>query len=608
MDTIKNCIDREEVLHSSITNRLKEIFQSSLEYMDTHRDRQVAKALIAELTSVKFATKLQGIQSRQGTASAKKGLATNLQKYSDIKTTSQVVRNDLSNLQQHRLTQRIISKCKVQEIRTIAEGRGRKLKSTEFPELGLVLEYAFGELDTQRGGGGLEAHPRLITGTLYRGADSITTMQQAREVLLSMAPQGFSISLSACYNYTENYRQGSAQAKRHHAGKEVNASISLRKPPRTGVQQLVINLHWSTCNVNYHIDTCNKSQQCLTVSKDAKAVVMADIAPVQVTGHSWKKREVPDHSWDQSRTNSVTPMTFLFLETKITGKSLVETFKITRTGQGVTLLYLSFFEPDTTFKCMNEILYLLANLCLDSLFRDKQSGGLKKELIFVVDNGPQEKPSSPLVQMCMARLLKLLKLDRIGQILFAEYHSKRNFVERVHAEENSVLSKHGPFCSQQLHKNPETGSEKHKQNMELMANKVTKCLRTASFGGKYLLCYRGIKRKDFLFDDEDRLNSFLSFSEHGKQEFCGSYAIKSGELLTQLHVAWDVNTEYQGDYMSDYKLINNTFMSETTAWKDKYSTILYNLLTNLKRYEIQPLPDIERWLSVMNCITCPTRR
>ena len=96
----------------------------------------------------------------------------------------------------------------------------------------------------------------------------------------------------------------------------------------------------------------------------------------------------------------------------------------------------------------------------------------------------------------MARLLKLLKLDRIGQISFAEYHSKRNFVERVHAEENSVLSKHGPFCSQQLHKNPETCSEKHKQNMELMANEVTKCLRTASFGGKSLLCYRGIKRKD----------------------------------------------------------------------------------------------------------------
>ena len=57
--------------------------------MDTHRVRQVAKALIAELTSVRFAIKLQGIQSKQGTTSAKKGLAANLQKYSDIKTTSQ---------------------------------------------------------------------------------------------------------------------------------------------------------------------------------------------------------------------------------------------------------------------------------------------------------------------------------------------------------------------------------------------------------------------------------------------------------------------------------------------------------------------------------------
>lgn len=355
IESVKNCIDTEQVLRSSITDRLKETFQLSLEYMDTHRDRQVAKALIAELTSVRFATKLQGIQSRQGTTSAKNRLVINLQKYSDIKTTSQIVRSDLTNLQQHRLTQRIISCRKMKEIHTIGEGRGRKLKSTEFPELGLVLEYAFGELDTQVGGGGLEAHPRLTTGTLCRGVDNVTTMQQVREVLLFMAPEGFSISLSACYNYTENYRQGSAQAKRHHAGKNVNASISLRKSLRTGVQELVVNLHWSTCNVNCHIDTCDKSPQCLVVSKDAKAIIMADIAPVQVTGHSWKKREVPDHSWDQSRTNAITPMTFLFLETKVTGKTLSEEdtiMYITRTGQGVTLLYLSLFEPDTTFKCI----------------------------------------------------------------------------------------------------------------------------------------------------------------------------------------------------------------------------------------------------------------
>ncbi len=513
IDAIKSTVNKEDILHKAVSDRLNGLVQSSLEYMDTHRDRQVLKSLLAELTSVKFAAKLQGLHSRQGTASAKRALVPNLQKYADIKKTSQLVRSDLTTLQQHRLTQRIISSRKLKEIRTIAEGRGRKLKSTEFPELGLALEYAFGELDTQKGGGGLEAHPRLTTGTLYRGVGNATTMQHAREILLSMAPRGFSISLSSCYNYTENYRQGSAQARRHHSGQGVNAALSLKKPPRTGVQELVVNLHWSTCNVNCIIDRCQKHPPSLVVSKDAKAVIMADIAPVQLPGPSWKKRELPDHSWDQSRTYAITPMTFLFLETKVTDATPSNqdtVVHITRTGQGVTLLNLSFFEPESTFKCMNEILLLLANPALDHFFRDRVTGGLKKELTFVVDNGPQEKPSNPLVQMCMARLLKLLKLHRICQISFAEYHSKRNFVERVHAEENRVLSKHGPFNSHEVHHRPVTvvGSTDHRDNMEHMADEVLKCLQTATFGGNPLLCYRGIKQKDFLFDDEESLHAF----------------------------------------------------------------------------------------------------
>ena len=183
------------------------------------------KALFAELTSVNFTARLQGLQSRQGTSSAKVTLRPNLGKYSNITMTSETVRNDLTNAQQYRLTQRIISSKKVKEICTIASGRGRKLKHNEFPELGIALEslqtptlelYQIRERrhtqikDTQRGGGGLEAHPRVTTGTLYRGVDSVTTMKQAREILLSMAPEGFNISLSACYNY---YRQGSAQAR-----------------------------------------------------------------------------------------------------------------------------------------------------------------------------------------------------------------------------------------------------------------------------------------------------------------------------------------------------------------------------------------------------------
>ena len=201
INTIESSVNTESILRDQFSKRVGNLIQSSLPYMDTHRDRQVVKALLAELTSVNFATKLQGLHSRQGTTTAKKALSSHLVKFSNITQTSQIVRSDLTNTQQYRMTQRIISSRKIKEIQTIAKGRGRKLKSEMFPELSVALEYAFGECDLQHGGGGLEAHPRLITGTLYKAADNVTTMKQAREILLSMAPPSFSIALSSCYNY-----------------------------------------------------------------------------------------------------------------------------------------------------------------------------------------------------------------------------------------------------------------------------------------------------------------------------------------------------------------------------------------------------------------------
>ena len=50
----------------------------------------------------------------------------------------------------------------------------------------------------------------------------------------------------------------------------VNADLSLKKPPRIGVQQLVVNLHWSTSNVNLMIDSALPVSQCALISKDAK--------------------------------------------------------------------------------------------------------------------------------------------------------------------------------------------------------------------------------------------------------------------------------------------------------------------------------------------------
>ena len=129
--------------------------------------RQVLKGIIAELTSVRYASKLQALQSRLGTSNAKKKLRPQLEIYKVLCTTSQMVRNDLTTEQQHCLTQRVISARKTKEIRTIAKGRGRKLKSDKFPELAATLEYVFGECDEAKGGGGLESHPRLTTDIRY---------------------------------------------------------------------------------------------------------------------------------------------------------------------------------------------------------------------------------------------------------------------------------------------------------------------------------------------------------------------------------------------------------------------------------------------------------
>lgn len=156
-------------------------------------------------------------------------------------------------------------------------------------------------------------------------------------------------------------------------------------------------------------------------------------------------------------------MTFLFLQSKLCplpSQSVehvhVQTspntqLELTCTGQSVTLLNISF-EQDTIFKCLNEFLYLLTLPALDVFFRDPKTGNLKKQLVFVVDNGPAEQPSSHIVQMSIVRLLNFLKLDKVTQVSFAEYHSKRNLVERVHAKENRVLSKHGPYHSKPIHK------------------------------------------------------------------------------------------------------------------------------------------------------------
>ena len=106
------------------------------------------------------------------------------------------------------------------------DSRGRRLKSEEWPKLAATMEYVFGEGDIlNRSGGvrGLESHPKLKDSILYKNEGNITTMKAAQQIINSISPPDFHISLSVCYNYTMGYKLNSASTKRHHHGQDVNA-------------------------------------------------------------------------------------------------------------------------------------------------------------------------------------------------------------------------------------------------------------------------------------------------------------------------------------------------------------------------------------------------
>ena len=188
----------------------------------------------------------------------------------------------------------------------------RKLKVEEFPDLVAIIEYEFGGDHREHGGGGRESHSKLRNKLLYRASDSKTKMKDAREAILALAPDDFTISLSTCFNYTENFGRGTLGARRHHKGWAVNACLSLYKAPDTApTKEKVINIHWISSNVNYMLVKASKEPNIYyTNSRDAKQVIRAN------TGHggwTWRNIQNPDHTFDTSRTNVVTPMTHLLV-------------------------------------------------------------------------------------------------------------------------------------------------------------------------------------------------------------------------------------------------------------------------------------------------------
>ncbi|CAB4026118.1 Hypothetical predicted protein [Paramuricea clavata] len=612
LDVLKSMENIHNVDQNTINEKVEKVIGSDFdiicEYLDSKRDRDTLKAILTKITSANFMAKLADVSDKRSFQRSKHQVDLNLQLFKEMKkdleqNADMTVTGEAERRKKHRLLQ----KMKLEKLRHTFEGRGRMLKCEEFPDLSAVLEFAFGESDRiERGGGGLESHPRLTDTVLYRSADSNTIMKHARETILALAPKEFNISLSSCFNYTQNYKEGTYQAKRHHSGKGINACLSLHKPPRIGAEKFVINLRWSTHNVNLSMDYAYlHSQNVMIDSKDAKAKVHADVSPVQKPGRTRRKITLPDHDWSGLAHNAITPMTHLFMETELQFEEESDEdyyYSVKRSGAAAILLNLAYFEPETVQRVFNEIFLLLSNPALDEYFRNSDTGKLKEHFIFIVDNGPSEAPSNSLVKMWLVRLARILQLKSITQKSFAKYHSKRNPVERVHAVENRALS-NKVFPSKGVHKDYQIGSKQHLDNMEYMAREVQQCLERAQYGGRPIVTLRGIGfNEKFVFDDEEQLVNFLGRSERLKNEDDGHYYPKQNKLWQEVALIWNLNADFVGCYREDYQTLENTLNEEGehTCWADKYSTTILNRDIDIAQEHIesltsQPIPDYVRW-------------
>ena len=139
----------------------------------------------------------------------------------------------------------------------------------------------------------------------------------------------------------QNYREGTYQAKRHHSGKGVNACLSLHKPPRTGVEQFVIK--FTLVNTQRESYARLQSHNIMIDSKDTKAKINADVSPVQKPGKTWHKITLPDHDWNRTVYNSVTPMSHLFMVTDLSvdeSEKEDHHFSFRRTGTAATISHI----------------------------------------------------------------------------------------------------------------------------------------------------------------------------------------------------------------------------------------------------------------------------
>ena len=204
---------RDLIVKETVSTRLKELLPAAMKYASTAKDRHLLKVVLTSITSVSYMS-----SGKVGIKCSKKSL-----KCSNIQSVGNI-RKYMEMSKDKELSQYTLQKKK-SELPHRLPGSGRLSFIDLYPELSQIMLSLFDSCSE-----GFSAHPRLICDTLFLEKQGWLDMPRCVSILQQVF--GIPITLSTAYTYTDNFKRGTRQAKRHH--ESINPGISLRISTQDG--------------------------------------------------------------------------------------------------------------------------------------------------------------------------------------------------------------------------------------------------------------------------------------------------------------------------------------------------------------------------------------
>ena len=577
---------KEALMRNDISKRLSPIIETALNTCSS-KSRHILKFILTNLTSLEFMEK-KGFGNRKFNRFY---LKANIAESQNV--ISDWTKKKMQESQYKIHKQRLESGPRI-------PGSGRKYLAEKYPELITLMMTLF-----DAGGDGFQSHPRLICDTLF--LQKSTWMNMPRCVSILQNVYDIPISLSAAYTYTENFRSGSFQARRHHEHKKVNPGISLKKSTRDGSQEMSINDHYAQADVNYSIEAVLLAHGKV-LARDDKSLVHCDVEVVQRPSKSWKKVVYSDHDWEKDTKRSLQITTYQFVKVK---NSLsddknyaydlcsIPICQSRITGGGMSVVKLHFFEPSTVFRHVNELMFLMTLQENITFFKNETQ--IIPQLLLTVDGGPDERPRNKLTMFATVLLRKLLNIDKVKVISYAEGSSKRHSVERLHFAEGRSLSQGGTIASKSVHSDEKEdglfSTEKFKENMNAARDNAIDRLNGTPYAREKISAVKPPPEEDWVISAGivEKIQTFL-------KKDTTEHRLQNNFIISPNGPVWkDMCRIYDLHFKKSFSAISifNEMYDPKSSWLQHYAFACYRpddswTSVPVRRYEIQPILDVSK--------------